>query len=83
MKIYNSDRLMDEFYASAYYDPLADLPRENIKYAIDFMLDALGDDMKRLAECAQELSENVNDRDGLSNNTEITLDLVHDLLKED
>jgi hypothetical protein len=82
MKIYDSDRLMREFYTSAHYDPLADTAAENVKYAIEFMIERLGDDMILLARCARELSEDIFDRDGLSNETEITLDLVHDILKE-
>ena len=83
MKIYDSDRLMREFYTSTHYDPLADRPADNVKYAIEFMIERLGDDMTLLARCARELSENVRDRDGLSDETEITLDHVHEILKED
>jgi hypothetical protein len=82
MKIYDADRLMDEFYTSVHYDPLAESTQDYVQYAIDFMIERLGDDITLLARCAQELSENGHDRDGLSNETEITLDLVHEILKE-
>lgn len=82
MKKYDSELLMWEFYNSVHYDPLADRPADNVKYAIEFMIERLGDHITLLARCAQELSDNVHDRDGLSNETEITLDFVHYILKE-